>query len=641
MQNLLDAKFDQFIEDFKLLGNSKDTNWNRFVNYHFFSQFQPGRFDTDADLLDQICVDSPEFSEIRGALFLLNDQILSNPKDIDDILQRDQKGQLELYFLGFGDEEALMQQLEKLFASLDAEERREDWIQILSYAMSRKIVLRWKDNPVLKVVIYSNNGNTDKINFKDIFYHWFSDIASIRINEKRLQGIIHSNENNYQAELELKSASLIPGGEEKYGNAYITCMSAQELIKLTVTSDGLLRRNMFDDNVRDFQGDSSVTQEIMSTLEKFPERFVLFNNGITIVCKNIAAKNGKYVLDSPQIVNGCQTCNMVYRAYRNGVNLNGVQIITKIVGSDLEAVTQGIVKGANRQNIVYEQAFETIREFHKNLEKYFEINEVHGYQKIYYERRARQYVNNFQIKPQQIISFRGLIQSMAALFLNHVENSHRHEYKLLKEYKDSLFVDVHSYQPYYLSALLYLNIDRLFREGKLPKRLHRFKMHIMLLVKEMKCGPSPELASDDIDKYCEQLHKSLEGGKLMQMAEEACEKFENIADKWIDLKGPKYQYGMKDSAEFRRFLMKEIHGISNEKNEDRLYTGNVMNVNLDKRNTLYGFIEHAPDNIFFHEFDNPDMNQSYAGKRVSYKIIRNGSQERAINVKLVESQKEN
>ncbi len=140
MQNLLDAKFDQFIEDFKLLGNSKDTNWNRFVNYHFFSQFQPGRFDTDADLLDQICVDSPEFSEIRGALFLLNDQILSNPKDIDDILQRDQKGQLELYFLGFGDEEALMQQLEKLFASLDAEERREDWIQILSYAMSRKIV---------------------------------------------------------------------------------------------------------------------------------------------------------------------------------------------------------------------------------------------------------------------------------------------------------------------------------------------------------------------------------------------------------------------------------------------------------------------------------------------------------------------
>ena len=82
MRNLLDVKFDKFIEDFDLQGYSRDENWKRFVNYHFFSQFQPGRLDTDADLLDQICVDSPKFSEIHGAFFLLNDQILSESQEI-------------------------------------------------------------------------------------------------------------------------------------------------------------------------------------------------------------------------------------------------------------------------------------------------------------------------------------------------------------------------------------------------------------------------------------------------------------------------------------------------------------------------------------------------------------------------------
>ena len=62
-----------------------------------------------------------------------------------------------------------------------------------------------------------------------------------------------------------------------------------------------------------------------------------------------------------------------------------------------------------------------------------------------------------------------------------------------------------------------------------------------------------------------------------------------------------------------------------------------MNINLDKHNTLYGFIKHTPYNIYFHEFDNPDMTQSYVGKRVSYNIVHNGNRTRAINVRLIES----
>lgn len=635
MRELLDVKFEEFVEDFNLQGNSKDVNQKRFVNYHFFSQFQPGRLDTDADLLDQICVNSLRFSQIHGAFFLMNEQILSESQDIDDILQRDQKGLLDLYFLTLGSVERFIQEVEDLFENLDIIEKEEEWFSILACALSQKTVRRWKDNPVLHVVTYSDNSGAE-IKFSNEFSSFFSDIDIIAINKRRLKEIINSNENSYRAELNAKSPLVISGGNEKFGDAYVICMSALELIKAMLTSEGLLRRNMFDDNVRDSQGDSAVNLEILSTLKEHPDRFVLYNNGITIVCKKARIENGKYVLENPQIVNGCQTCNMIYQAYRKGVNLEEVQIIAKIVGSNKEDVTQGIVRGANRQNIVYEEAFETIRAFHKNLEQYFENNQMKGYEKIYYERRSRQYANHLQIKPQQKIGFRGLIQSMAALFLNHVEDSHRHEFTLLKKYKDSLFIDTHSCLPYYLAAFLYLNVDILFRNGLLPKPLSSYKMHIMLLMKEMKGGPSPELSSKDIDKYCNQLLTTLEDGKLKQCAIEACDKFEDIRTKWVKVKGEQYKYGIKDSAEFRSFLMKEIHGVVDERDAEKLYTGYVMNVDLDRNNNLFGFIEHTPNNIFFHEFDNPDMERSYIGKKVSYKIALDGNKERAINVRIIE-----
>lgn len=635
MQDILDVKFDKFVEDFNLRSDSPEVNWRRFVNYHFFSQFQPGRLDTDLELFDQVCTQSAEFPQVHGAFFLMNDQIISEPQDIDDILQRDQKGLLELYFLVVGKMDNLVQQLERLLLNLDEMGKGEEWIQILAYAMSREVVLRWEDNPKLTVVSYSTDNGKAKADFSDRIRNGFSDVSSIAIDKRRLQDIVNSNENSYRAELVCNIASLIPGGSEKLGNAYITCISAQELVKLMVTSDGLLRRNMFDDNVRDSQGYSAVNQEILSTLKEYPERFVLFNNGITIACKTIKPENGKYVLENPQIVNGCQTCNMIYQAFRDGVNLKDIQLIAKIVGSNIDDVTQGIVRGANRQNIVYEEAFETIKGFHKNLEKYFEHNQVSGYQKIYYERRSKQYASNVQIKPQQKISFRGLIQSMVALFLNRVEDSHKHEYTLLRKYKDNLFNDAHSCESYYLAAFLYLNVDALFRENKLPRGLRSYKMHIMLLIKEMKGGLSPDLAAVDIDKYCERVLAALEDGKLEESALAACEKFEDLREKWVSLKGEKYKYGIKDSTEFRNFLMKEIHGLSDERDAEELYIGRVMNVKYDKNNTLFGFIEHVPNNIFFHEFDNPDIDWSYIGERVSYKIVRNRDQERAIDVRLI------
>ena len=111
--------------------------------------------------------------EFHGAFFLMNDQILREPQDIDAILQRDQKGLLELYFLSFGSANDFAKQLEKLFNSLDEIEKNEKWINILSYAMSRDVMLHWEDNPKLKPVLYCDDNKEKGIRFSDSFKRYF------------------------------------------------------------------------------------------------------------------------------------------------------------------------------------------------------------------------------------------------------------------------------------------------------------------------------------------------------------------------------------------------------------------------------------------------------------------------------------
>ena len=66
--------------------------------------------------------------------------------------------------------------------------------------------------------------------------------------------------------------------------AYISLLSGDQFIDLVSRDDGELNRELFYDNVRDFQGENPVNKEIHQTLSSAHHRnsFPLLNNGITI-----------------------------------------------------------------------------------------------------------------------------------------------------------------------------------------------------------------------------------------------------------------------------------------------------------------------------------------------------------------------
>ena len=74
-------------------------------------------------------------------------------------------------------------------------------------------------------------------------------------------------------------------------------------------------------------------------------------------------------------------------------------------------------KSYGKMNVSEDEAFEITRDFHKNLENFFLFMPSKGedYEKIYYERRSKQYADNPTILATQKINFRLLIQSVVAI----------------------------------------------------------------------------------------------------------------------------------------------------------------------------------------------------------------------------------
>ena len=71
--------------------------------------------------------------------------------------------------------------------------------------------------------------------------------------------------------------------------AYLGMVRCKDFVSILRDSDGRMLTNIFEDNVRDFQGYNSVNSEIKATIEKTEDqnRFALLNNGITIMAKSI------------------------------------------------------------------------------------------------------------------------------------------------------------------------------------------------------------------------------------------------------------------------------------------------------------------------------------------------------------------
>ena len=171
--------------------------------------------------------------------------------------------------------------------------------------------------------------------------------------------------------------------------AFVGFVSARKFKSLITDDAGELIRGIFYDNVRDWQGTNHVNNAMEATLKSdFRDRFLLMNNGVTVVARSLQQVGDMVTVVDFQIVNGCQTSHVMFNSL-SGSGLDEVMIPLRLIATDSEEVISSIIEATNRQTAIPELQFLAMTDFQKKLETFFA-----GFgedKKLYYERRAKQY----------------------------------------------------------------------------------------------------------------------------------------------------------------------------------------------------------------------------------------------------------
>ncbi|MFG2100520.1 AIPR family protein [Micromonospora echinaurantiaca] len=274
----------------------------------------------------------------------------------------------------------------------------------------------------------------------------------------------------------------IPGVEQ----AFIGVLPARKLVEKVLTDpNGGIRKVLFYENVRDFQGYNSVNAEIRGTIQDPDrrERFAVLNNGITIVAREMTTAGEEVHIRDFQIVNGCQTCHVLFDQQES--LSDGVHVNVRLIQSNDEDVIGGIIAATNRQTAVSEDDLAARESFHKKLEDYFAAQPEP--RRLYYERRSRQYSGEASVERTRVITRPQLTKAYAAMVLDDPAGTGRYA-RLKSKHEKLLFQPHHDPRVYYTTAAAFYRLEWLFRNKRAFWGYRAARHHLLAALKARLVG---------------------------------------------------------------------------------------------------------------------------------------------------------
>jgi AIPR protein len=650
VEPIINAKLKKFRERMELTNVPDGIAFEQFVNYTILSAHQPDAFNGDSELFDKINVGGTKDMGIDGIAIKLNGLFIKDIDEAKDLVKKLPRLSIEFIFIqskyksnfdkgefnNFSDGvREFLSEKQKQPVSDEIKEL----IKIKDFLISEHAVFKWEDNPSVRlyyVVMGKWHESQHQLALAATFKEDIEALNTYKtpfvhfVDHDGFKAILDSNDNNFKVIVNAIETMPLTSVEGVNNSCVLLCYASELKKILTTEPDGLIRKSLFDDNVRDYQGDNSINSEIKATINYEPQKFALLNNGITIVCEEYIPSNRQITLKNPQIVNGCQTSHVIFHNSNSTEILSKVPIVIKLISTNDSEITNQIVRGTNRQNIVLDEAFETTKKFHKDLEEF--INALSpDYARFYYERRSKQYDHYPTIGHFEKLSLRLILQSFVGMFFNEPHISHRHESKLLEIYSNMVFQEHQSKLPYFTTALAFYKLEKLFRIGALNKKnLYAFRTHLLMIFREIIGGTKPNINNEAIvDEHSQLILKVLKDDKATESKFlEAAKIFEATRDHWVGVL-KKDQFRIKDNKDFTDLLLsniRKVKTVTTDLVEDKefRYTGKITKIIKDKFGSYCGFIERNPNNIFFHSSATKGINLfDKEGKLATYKVSTN------------------
>lgn len=341
----------------------------------------------------------------------------------------------------------------------------------------------------------------------------FKSIEFSPIGATEIQKFYRQTQEKVSATINFPNKVLLPD-IEGVQESYIGILEIDEYLKLIEDDLGNIRRSVFYDNVRDYQGENDVNESISNTLQsEKADRLAVLNNGVTIVAKSVTVARNNLTLEDFQIVNGCQTSHVIYNN-KDKIDQT-IYLPIKIIVSEDDDVISDIIIANNSQTEVKKEELMALTDFQKRLELFYNSIEDNR-KRLYYERRSKQYDAVPNIEKVRIVSISSQIRSFAAMFLDRPHQASRFYGKLLEQLSDVAFLDVHELMPYYTSSYALYKLEFYFRNRSIDTKYRKFKYHILMMLRYFINGEEmPEFNSKKMNTYCDKINTEIYKGNLL------------------------------------------------------------------------------------------------------------------------------
>ena len=510
---------------------------DQFEHFSAFSVFS-ARFPEEVETSEVVCGAGDDLN-VDAFAVKINGRFVADADVVDDILSN--SGALDVEFLilqaktsSSFDGAALLALGDNLVKEVFAENQTLPFNDDIKRFMEirdkiYKNAAKLKDNPICRVFYVCTGTWKDDAYLTNIIArkkeeledsNLFSEVTFEPLGARELQKLYRQTKTSLSRTVKIDNLVTLPTirGVEA---AYVCFLPVSEFLKLLTDEDGDLLRTVFVDNIRDFQGVNPVNTDIANTIQSGElDQFVLRNNGITIVAKNIRPTSSQYLLEDYQIVNGCQTSHVIFEN-RSSVN-DDLHIPVKLIHTEDEEVAHAIIKSTNKQTQVDENDLLAFTSFQHDLEDFYAAKSDDF--QLFYERRGKQYARSEGIEKGRIITKGAQLKSYASMFCDVPHQAGRYQGTLLKNNKALVFQNDHRPDPYYTSAFAAYRFEIAIRRLDVADRVIRpFKFYLLLAFRyRYEDQDFPGAKNKKSEAYCNTLLSNLSDQNLSKASFDEC-----------------------------------------------------------------------------------------------------------------------
>lgn len=265
----------------------------------------------------------------------------------------------------------------------------------------QSIIDKYNSNDIWNTQLYLVSNENHKLNLNVNEVKSFIDSNDVEIVSISLDEIIEfisEKPEDRKATFIVDSDSVMTFKDDPMSSSqsYLVKLPLITLIRLTCKDDELKEQYSIEDysklseveldvgllydNVRGYLGSTKFNKNILKSIDSDPNRFFMFNNGITMTANKITAQKInanqklKCSLDGFQIVNGGQTLRTIYK-YKDAdfdeEKLSNAEILVRIFQTENDkTLTNNIAEYTNSQNAISPVDLKSISNIQIKIEEY-------------------------------------------------------------------------------------------------------------------------------------------------------------------------------------------------------------------------------------------------------------------------------